>query len=148
MQRIICTAAIFSIAWFSCTGVDSSGNNPNTKVPADTASFTNIHWLDSILDFGTINKGEQVKIVYRFTNSGNHPLILSEVRPGCGCTAVLDFTKGAIAPGVNGFVTGLFDTNKSPAGDVRKTIFVTANTRNKNRHTLIFTGTIKETVTK
>ncbi len=147
MKRMIITAVISSIVWFSCTGVDNA-NDASAKILADTAKYTTIHWLDSIVDFGSVNKGEQVKIVYRFQNTGTQPLIVAEVRPGCGCTAVLDFTKGAIAPGAEGVVTGSFDSNKGQPGDVRKTIFVTTNTRDKIKHTLIFTGKIKEAAAK
>ena len=87
--------------------------------------------------------GEKIKVVFRFKNSGTKPLVLAEVKAGCGCT-VPDYTKGAIAPGAQGEVTGAFDSNKSHTGEVRKSIFVTANTHDKTNHTLIFTGLIKE----
>ena len=120
-------------------GQDTGGSKPMS----DTASLTTIKWLDSIVSFDTAKAGDQVKVTFRFRNTGNKPLYLSEVKAGCGCT-VPDYTKGAIAPGAGGEVTGLFNTMLAHGGSARKTIFVLANTKDNARHTLIFTGFIKD----
>jgi hypothetical protein len=147
MKRMIIAAALSSIVWFSCTGGDQPASDAKAIILADTAKYTSIQWLDSVVNFGSINMGEQMKVVFRFRNTGSQPLFLTEVRAGCGCT-VPDYTKGAIAPGGEGVVTGAFDSNKAHPGEVRKSIFVTTNTREKTKHTLIFTGTIKEAAVK
>lgn len=113
----------------------------------DTAKFTTISFKDTLVNFGTINMGEQTKILFEFTNTGNHPLYLTEVKPGCGCT-VAEYTKGAIAPGSKGTIIAAFDSNKAHPGSVTKNIYVTANTSNGLLHTLIFSGEIKETPSK
>ena len=142
MKRIVIPVLLSSLIWLSCKNNDIS-KDANTKILADTTQYTNIQWLDSVVNFGNINMGEKIKVVFRFKNSGTKPLVLAEVKAGCGCT-VPDYTKGAIAPGAQGEVTGAFDSNKSHPGEVRKNIFVTANTHDKTNHTLIFTGLIKE----
>lgn len=142
MKRVVIAAALGSILWFSCDRVDAV-TEADAKLMADTARYTTIQWLDTLVNFGTANKGEQVKVTFRFRNTGNQPLILASVRAACGCT-VPDYTKGAVAPGGEGEVTGAFDSNKSAAGEVRKSIFVTTNTKNKTRQTLIFTGLVNE----
>jgi len=142
MKRILIPVLLSSLIWLSCKNNDIS-KDANTKILADTTQYTNIQWLDSVVNFGNINMGEKIKVVFRFKNSGTKPLVLAEVKAGCGCT-VPDYTKGAIAPGAQGEVTGAFDSNKSHPGEVRKNIFVTANTHDKTNHTLIFTGLIKE----
>ncbi len=110
----------------------------------DTANFTTIQWLDSTKNFDTVTQGEKVKIVFRFLNTGNKPLFLSEVRPGCGCT-LADFTKGAILPGKQGEVTAEYDSNHGFANQpVRKSVFVTCNAKNKLHSNLIFTGYVKK----
>lgn len=146
MKRVLIAAALSSILWFSCDRVDAV-TEADAKLMADTAKYTTVQWLDTLVSFGTANKGEQVKVTFRFRNTGNQPLILASVRAACGCT-VPDYTKGAVAPGGEGEVTGAFDSNKSAAGEVRKSIFVTTNTKNKTRQTLIFTGLINEAVKK
>lgn len=146
MKRVVIAIALSSILWFSCHQVDAV-TEADAKLMADTARFTTVQWLDTLVSFGTVNKGEQVKVKFRFRNTGDKPLILASVRAACGCTAP-DYTKGAVAPGAEGEVTGAFDTNKSAAGETRKSIFVTTNTKNKTRQTLIFTGLVNDVVKK
>jgi hypothetical protein len=141
MKRIVIPVLLSSIIWLSCK--NNENINPATEAVADITQYTDIQWLDSVVNFGTINMSEKISVVFRFKNTGTKPLFLSEVRAGCGCT-IPDYTKGAIAPGAQGEVTAAFDSNKSHPGEVRKSVFVTANTHNKTNHTLIFTGLIKE----
>ncbi len=134
---------VFSVILFLQSCEENNGNPAAGAVMADSTRFTSIQWIDSIVNFGTINKGEQIKVAFHFRNTGNQPLFLASVRAGCGCT-VPEYSKEAIAPGKEGTVTGAFDSNKAHAGEVRKTIFVTTNTKGKTAHTLIFTGQIRE----
>ncbi len=143
MKSFIAIIALISMGLFACNTTDQSKKNlPVTNI--DTTNFTRIQWQDSIVNFGSVNMGEKIQVVFKFKNIGENPLILTNVRAGCGCT-VPDYTKGAIAPGGEGVVTGEFDTNKAHPGEVHKNIFVTTNTQNGINHTLTFGGTIKET---
>jgi hypothetical protein len=114
----------------------------NPYSAADSSSFTEIEWLDTIVNFGKMPMGETKVVTFRMRNIGSKPLTISNVQAGCGCT-VPDYTKGAIAPGGVGFVSGSFDSNKAHPGEVRKSIFVTTNTKNGINKTLIFTGIIE-----
>lgn len=49
-------------------------------------------------DFGNIIIGEKVAYNFKFTNTGNAPLIIISTRSGCGCT-VGDYPKEPIPPG-------------------------------------------------
>jgi hypothetical protein len=77
-------------------------------------------------DFGTIKEGEKVSYTYKFTNTGEAPLIIQSAQPTCGCT-VSDYTKDPIPVGGTGFVTANFDSN-ARTGVQNKTVTVTANT--------------------
>ena len=63
-----------------------------TAAPASNQPLTTVALSESNFDFGKIKKGDKVEHVYEITNTGTNPLIISEVKPGCGCTAP-DFTK-------------------------------------------------------
>ncbi len=106
-------------------------DNPGTAdVNAkDSASYTSIEWLDSTFsDLCKVKKGQKVEIIYNFRNSGDKPLLVQRVQPGCGCT-VAEFTKEPIAPGETGKIRGEFDSKTQPAGEHRKNIDVLANTK-------------------
>jgi hypothetical protein len=47
-------------------------------------------------DFGKIPQGTPVTTVFEFTNVGTEPLILTEVKPTCGCTHA-DYKKKTVA---------------------------------------------------
>ncbi len=141
MKPLLALAMLISTVCISCHNEEAVGID--AKKMADTTTYTTVQWMDSVVNFGSIPMGEQAQVAFRFRNTGAKPLYLANVRAGCGCT-VADFTKGAIAPGGEGVVTGAFDSNKSHPGEVRKNIFVTTNTKNGKDHTLIFTGLIKE----
>lgn len=143
MKAFIVLLAVVGLGCIGCNNQDQAGT-ANNAAATDSTKFTNILWLDSLVNFGNVNMGEKVQVAFKFRNTGTRPLYLTNVKAGCGCT-VPDYTKGAIAPGKEGVVTGAFDTNKSHPGEVRKNIFVTTNTDNGINHTLTFTGTIKET---
>ncbi|WP_207632824.1 DUF1573 domain-containing protein [Foetidibacter luteolus] len=138
---------MLSVALYACQGNASSSTSTAPAANAqqalnDTTSYTTIQWIDSVYNFGTVTKGEQVKMTFKFKNTGNKPLIISSAKPGCGCT-VADFTKEPVPPGGEGEVTGVYDSNRGILGTVHKSISVTTNTKNGVQHTLIFTGEVK-----
>ena len=90
-------------------------SGPVTTVALSEANF----------DFGKIKKGDQVEHVYEITNTGENPLIISQVKPGCGCTAP-NYTKDPILPGQKGKITLKFDS-ASFDGLVNKSAEVFAN---------------------
>jgi hypothetical protein len=60
-------------------------------------------------DFGPIFSGEKVTYNFRFTNTGNAPLIIINTRSGCGCT-VGDYPKEPIPPGGEARVKVMFNS--------------------------------------
>jgi hypothetical protein len=87
--------------------------------------LTTIALSESEFNFGNIKKGDKVEHVYEVTNTGTNPLVISEVKPGCGCTAP-DFTKDPILPGKKGKITLHFDSSNFD-GNVQKYADVYAN---------------------
>ncbi len=102
--------------------------------------LTTIALSESNFDFGKIKKGDKVEHVYEVTNTGSNPLVISEVKPGCGCTAP-DFTKEPIMPGKKGKITLHFDSSNFD-GNVNKYADVFANVE-KTPVKLTFTANIQ-----
>ncbi len=102
-------------------------NNPQDEMLKEAKSkpLTNIALSENMFSFGDIKKGETAEHVYEVTNTGKNPLIISNVKPGCGCTAP-DYTKDPILPGKKGTITLKFDSSNFD-GPIQKQAEVYAN---------------------
>src|SRR6056297_2151535 len=105
---IIISLIILSTGLYSCnpSGSDIAENNTETseeKTP-EIAFDKNIH------DFGKIISGERVAYGFKFSNTGNAPLLITGVRSGCGCT-VGDYPKEPLLPGETGRIDVVFNSS-------------------------------------
>ena len=94
-------------------------DNPNAPV----ITFDNI-----VHDYGVIKKGGDGNCVFTFKNTGNEPLILSNVTTSCGCT-VAGWSKEPILPGKTGDIKVNY-TKTYMVGTISKQITVTSNAKN------------------
>ncbi|MEL6924970.1 MAG: DUF1573 domain-containing protein [Bacteroidota bacterium] len=112
-------------------------NNPatpaNTVTPTTPAAppvpagpTTSMEFAESTFDFGTVEDGEKVSHVYKFTNTGNEPLIISDAKGSCGCTVPSKPTE-PIPPGETGEITVEFNS-KNKKGKRNQKVTITANT--------------------
>jgi hypothetical protein len=76
-------------------------------------------------NFGSIEEGQKVTHVFRFSNSGDAPLNIERVRSSCGCT-VPRLSAEVLAPGDVGEVEAVFDSRRFN-GQVVKTIYLYTN---------------------
>jgi hypothetical protein len=76
-------------------------------------------------DFGAMQEGDTAAHIYKFKNTGNAPLLVSNVQTSCGCT-VPSFSKEPISPGDTGELKLVFNSAGKP-GDVVKTALMTCN---------------------
>jgi hypothetical protein len=82
-------------------------------------------------DFGKIPQGTPVTTVFEFTNIGKEPLILTEVRPTCGCT-IADYTKTPVKSGEKGTIKITY--NAAAVAPFNKTIVVTSNAKTPTKY--------------
>lgn len=102
----------------------------------DTANYTTIQWLDSTyLDLGKQPEGKAIEMTFKFKNTGTKNLVIQNVTAQCGCT-IPEKPEKPVAPGEEGIIKAKF--NGSGHGEVRKEVYVTANTSPNPAHTLIF----------
>jgi hypothetical protein len=57
-----------------------------------------IVWKSESIDVGQIPQGTPKTIEYEFKNNTDKAVLITNVKPACGCTAA-DYTKEPIAPG-------------------------------------------------
>ncbi len=82
-------------------------------------------------DFGKIPQGTPVTTNFEFTNIGEEPLILTEVKPTCGCT-IADYTKTPVKKGDKGIIKITY--NAAVAAPFNKTIIVTSNAKTPQKY--------------
>lgn len=88
-----------------------------------------IEFQETSFDFGTISEADGKAVhVFNFKNTGNTPLILTNVRAGCGCTTP-EWDHQPIAPGESGNIKVSFDPRNRP-GSFTKSIAVNSNASN------------------
>ncbi|HWZ02918.1 MAG TPA: DUF1573 domain-containing protein [Mucilaginibacter sp.] len=85
-------------------------------------------------DFGKVPQGTPVTTVFTFTNIGQEPLILTDVRPTCGCT-IADYTKTPVKNNDSGFIKITY--NAAYAAPFTKTIVVTSNSKTPVKNLII-----------
>lgn len=83
-----------------------------------------IEFKETTIDYGTIEKGANGLRTFKFTNTGDAPLVISDVHSSCGCT-VPKKPKEPIMPGETGEIEIKYDTNR--VMPIRKTITVLSN---------------------
>ena len=76
-------------------------------------------------DFGDIFQGDVVEYTFKFENSGDEPLVLSNVAVTCGCTATA-WPREPITPGEESEITVRFNST-GKMGKQNKVITVYSN---------------------
>ena len=87
---------------------------------------TTVRWEKIEHDFGKIKSGDAVEYEFRFTNTGNEPLIIEDAKASCGCT-VPQKPTGPVAPGASDVIKVKFNS-AGKSGKQKKNVTITANT--------------------
>lgn len=99
---------------------------PPTAPPVDKGPKTSIAFPVMEHDFGKVKQDSENHYVFKFTNTGKEPLMISNAQGSCGCT-VPEYPKEPIAPGATGEIRVEYKPGKQE-GNQAKTVTVTANT--------------------
>lgn len=121
----------------ACENEAAANNEKNDSVSkSEPGKVTTIEWIDKEdQQLAKVKEGQVVNVSWRFKNSGETPLIISDVTAACGCTASKP-PKEPIAPGKEGIIEAQFDS-KGQGEKPSKTVTVHANTKEKT-HVLTF----------
>lgn len=82
---------------------------------------------EKVHDFGTIKEGDVVTKVFKFKNTGEAPLIISNASSSCGCTVPSYPKDKPIAPGESGEIEVKYNSRGKKNQD-NKVVRITANT--------------------
>jgi hypothetical protein len=115
--------------------------NVQSVQPADPSTVGAFEFSAMEHDFGTIAEGEVIEHVFNFKNTGQAPLVISNIQASCGCTSP-DWTKSPIKPGDEGFVKVVFNS-AGKSGVQSPTVTIQANT-SPNVTRLRLKGTVNQ----
>jgi hypothetical protein len=93
---------------------------------AQTIVYPSVTFDKVAHDFGEIQNGTPVETVFTYTNSGQSPLVVTDIKSTCGCTVPQGWSREPLAPGASSQFTVKF--NGKGANKVSKTITLTTNT--------------------
>lgn len=86
-----------------------------------------IQFKSDTIDYGNVSKGDDNGIrTFEFTNTGDAPLIIKDVKSTCGCT-VPSWPKDPVLPGKSQKIEVKYNMKPGP---IRKTITVQSNAVN------------------
>lgn len=95
-------------------------------------------------DFGKFSeKDPVVKCTFKFTNTGNAPLVIHQAIASCGCT-VPSYTKDPIKPGQTGTIEVTYNGKGKYPGKFRKTITIRSNAKESGIVRLFIQGNMTE----
>ena len=115
------------------------GTDPTAAVapatPVPTGPTTTLKFDEETYDWGKVMDGDKVTHVFKFKNTGNEPLIISNAKGSCGCT-VPEWPKEPVAPGAEATIRVKFNS-AGKEGEQNKTVTLQVNTVSHSEQLLL-----------
>lgn len=91
---------------------------------AESPTGADIEFQTKVVDLGTLFRDDEVQIVrLSYTNTGDLPLVVTEVTTSCSCTRV-SYERRKVLPGERGVLSIAFDPSKAPEGSLYRVLKV------------------------
>ncbi len=104
-------------------------------------SAQEIELSESNVDLGNIEFGGKAITTVQIKNTGDKPLIISDVKASCGCT-VPEWPKAPIAPGSSADMTVQYTTTRK-AGPFNRTLTINSNAQTEARKIFRIKGVVQ-----
>jgi hypothetical protein len=146
MKSLVLNIARLVSASLATAALAANGPPPAPPAPvpaagiADTASTPKIHFDAPVYDFGKVAAGEPIQHTFAVSNAGDATLVISAVRPSCGCTTAGAWTK-EIEPGKTGVIPVQINSSYL-RGTIEKTVTVASNDKSQPTIMLRMRGNI------
>ncbi|MFB6306404.1 MAG: DUF1573 domain-containing protein [Flavobacteriales bacterium] len=100
-----------------------------------------IEFEKKVHDYGTIKQNADGTCYFKFKNTGDEPLVISNAKGSCGCT-VPSWPKKPIQPGKTDKIEVEYDTKR--IGPINKSVRISSNAKNKSTMTLRIKGKVEK----
>ncbi len=141
-KLFLLVAALFVLAPLAVQAQNSEDSNKSAKIefiadkPEDEKATVAAEYK-----FGDISQGDKVEHTFKFKNSGDAPLVLTNVSVTCGCTAPY-WPREAIQPGEEAEILVRFNST-GKMGLQNKVITIYSNATNNPERIKIVTNVLK-----
>lgn len=106
-----------------------------------TISGPKMTFESKVINYGEIEQDADPYRYFKFTNTGNEPLIITSAKGSCGCT-VPTYPKEAIKPGETAEIKVRYATNR--IGPFKKTVTLTTNDSQEETIVLTIEGKVNQ----
>ncbi|MDO5976619.1 DUF1573 domain-containing protein [Flavivirga jejuensis] len=137
---VLCLIAFTSCKENAAKKIDDNNVAAAAVRDASASKFPVLEFDKKEHDFGEIEAKTKVKTTFTYKNSGDAPLVITDIKSTCGCTVPQDWSREPLAPGESG--TFSVEFNGSGSNKVSKTINITANTE-KGKESVKITAFVK-----
>ncbi|MEP2024629.1 MAG: DUF1573 domain-containing protein [Reichenbachiella sp.] len=132
---------LLTIAVLACLSFGVTAQDAELLAPTPPGPF--IKFTEKSHDFGDIEQGESVEYTFEFTNTGDAPVVISNVMTTCGCTAS-SWPREPVLPGVSSKIEVSFNST-GKIGHQNKVITIMSNATNNPEHVKIITNILPKT---
>jgi len=108
------------------TTINNDNSGLDARPGAASMPTTSMQFAENAFDFGTIKQNTENLHVFKFTNTGENPLIIQTANGSCGCT-VPEYPTEPIAPGGVGEIKVKYSPGNQ-IGQQQKSVTIMANT--------------------
>ena len=134
MKKYLFLASFLAALCFQSVAQDVKTNEKKVDGPVIT-------WDKKTHDFGDITQGDKVEHTFYFTNTGNEPLLITNVQVSCGCTTPKGWPRDPILPGGKGELSISFNS-AGKIGKQNKPVTVISNAVNADGGQITFTTNV------
>ncbi len=114
-----------------------NGTTEELNLPVAT---TQVEWSQKIYDFGKVQEGKNTIMLFKFTNKGEAPYKIKNVKSSCDCT-ITNYPTQEIEPGDTATLVVEFNS-KDKMGEVNQGIVVYDNSSPNMRSILYIKGEV------
>lgn len=101
---------------------------------AEQPKGAEIEFSTKVVDLGVLSRDDDKQMVrLAFTNTGDIPLVVTEVRTSCTCTTV-QYDRKKVLPAERGVLTITMDPSKAPEGSFYRVLQVHSTAINGVQH--------------
>ena len=122
----VCLISLTSCKQNAAAKIDPSNVTAAAERDAKSNKLPVITFDKKEHDFGQIVSGTPQETVFSYTNTGEAPLVITDIKSTCGCTVPQDWSRQPLAVGESDKFTVKF--NGKGANKTSKVINITANT--------------------